>query len=62
MIEPWEVLSSKIELEDRWIKVRADNCRRNDGVVIKPYYVLEYPDCVCILPITCHGDVVLTKE
>ncbi|WP_166648397.1 NUDIX hydrolase [Phyllobacterium brassicacearum] len=62
MIEPWEVLSSRIELEDRWIKVRADNCRRSDGVIIEPYYVLEYPDWVCVLPITSQGDVVLAKE
>ncbi len=62
MIEPWEVLSSRIVLEDQWIRVRADNCRRNDGVVIEPYYVLEYPDWVCVLPITPRGDVVITKE
>lgn len=62
MIEPWEVLSSRVELEDRWIKVRADRCRRNDGLLIEPYYVLEYPDWVCILPITPEGDVVLAEE
>ncbi|WP_246410748.1 NUDIX hydrolase [Phyllobacterium trifolii] len=62
MIEPWEVLSSRIVLEDQWIRVRADNCRRNDGVVIEPYYVLEYPDWVCVLPITPQGEVVLTQE
>ena len=62
MIEPWEVISSQVELEDCWIKVRSDNCRRSDGVVIKPFYVLEYPDWVCVLPITSQGDVVLTRE
>lgn len=62
MIEPWEVISSRIVLEDRWIRVRADNCRRDDGVTIEPYYVLEYPDWVCVLPITSQGNVVLTKE
>jgi 8-oxo-dGTP pyrophosphatase MutT (NUDIX family) len=62
MIEPWKVMSSRVELEDRWIKVRSDSCRRSDGVVIEPYYVLEYPDWVCVLPITSQGDVVLTKE
>ena len=62
MIEPWEITSSRVELEDRWIKVRADNCRRSDGIAIEPYYVLEYPDWVCVLPITSEGDVVLTRE
>ena len=62
MIEPWEIMSSRVELEDRWIKVRSDSCRRSDGVVIEPYYVLEYPDWVCVLPITSQGDVVLTRE
>lgn len=62
MIEPWEVLSSSIELEDRWIKVRADRCRRSDGLIIEPYYILEYADWVCILPVTPQGEVVLVKE
>ncbi|MBB3234988.1 8-oxo-dGTP pyrophosphatase MutT (NUDIX family) [Phyllobacterium endophyticum] len=62
MIKPWEVLSSKIELEDRWIKVRADDCQRSDGLIIKPYYVLEYADWVCVLAITPDGNVVLTTE
>jgi 8-oxo-dGTP pyrophosphatase MutT (NUDIX family) len=62
MIEPWTVLSSRIALSDRWIRVRADTCRRRDGLAIDPYYVFEFADWVCIVALTNDGEVVLTKE
>ena len=33
----WEILSSKYVVKDRWLTLRADDCRNADGQVIAPY-------------------------
>jgi 8-oxo-dGTP pyrophosphatase MutT (NUDIX family) len=62
MIKPWTVLRSQVLVNDRWIKLRSDTCQRQDGRDIDPYYVLERPEWVCVLPIMENRSVVLTKE
>ena len=62
MVKPWKTLSSDEIISDQWITLRADRCQRDDGKIIAPFYVREAPDCVCILPLTDDGKVVLTTE
>ncbi len=61
-IQPWKVESSRVLLEDRWIKVRADKCVTSDGVVISPYYVLEYPNWVHMVVINNKNQILITKQ
>lgn len=61
-IVPWKVKSSKIVLEDRWIKVRADECVTADGIVISPYYVLEYPNWVHIVVVNHKDQILITEQ
>jgi 8-oxo-dGTP pyrophosphatase MutT (NUDIX family) len=58
----WEILSSKYVVRDRWLTLRADDCRNADGQVIAPYYVLEYPPWVNVLALTPEHNVVLIKQ
>jgi 8-oxo-dGTP pyrophosphatase MutT (NUDIX family) len=58
----WEILSSKYVVRDRWLTLRADECRNADGQSIAPYYVLEYPPWVNVLALTPEHDVVLIKQ
>ena len=58
----WEILSSKYVVKDRWLTLRADDCRNADGQVIAPYYVLEYPPWVNVLALTPEHKVVLIKQ
>jgi 8-oxo-dGTP pyrophosphatase MutT (NUDIX family) len=58
----WEVLSSRYVVKDRWITLRADDCRNADGQIIAPYYVLEYPPWVNVLALTPEHNVVLIKQ
>jgi 8-oxo-dGTP pyrophosphatase MutT (NUDIX family) len=58
----WEILSSKYVVKDRWLTLRADDCRNADGQVIAPYYVLEYPPWVNVLALTPERNVVLIKQ
>ncbi len=46
--EPWTVLSSKHVVKDKWLSLRIDDCRTEDGVEINPYYVIECPDWALI--------------
>ena len=58
----WKVSSSKQILRDRWISIRADTCCTPDGVVISPYYVLEYPDWVNVVAVTPQEEIVLVRQ
>lgn len=58
----WKVVSSNYVLQDRWICVRADNCIREDGVTIDPYYVFECRDWVHIICIDQNGSICLTHQ
>ena len=46
MLHPWKTLQSKPLVDDEWIRLRADTCQREDGLVIAPYYVMESRDFV----------------
>jgi 8-oxo-dGTP pyrophosphatase MutT (NUDIX family) len=58
----WVVEKSEIVFEDKWLKVRSDQCRMPSGRVIAPYYVLEYPDWVNVVGITGEKEVVLVRQ
>ena len=61
-IKPWRVESSRVLLEDRWIKVRADKCVTSDGVFISPYYVLEYPNWVHMVVMNDKNQILITEQ
>ena len=58
----WEILSSKYLVNDRWLTLRADDCRTSNGQIVAPYYVLEYPPWVSVLVLTPDKNVVLIKQ
>jgi ADP-ribose pyrophosphatase len=58
----WKLLSSEYIIEDHWATLRADTCQMPNGNIIKPYYVLEYPDWVNVVAITEDNQVILVKQ
>ena len=58
----WKLLSSEYLFKDTWATLRSDTCRMPSGKIIKPYYVLEYPDWVNAVAITENNEVVLIKQ
>lgn len=62
MVQPWSVLDSEIIIDDRWLRLRADRCRGADGTIIDPFYIIECPDWICVLPLTPDRQVILTTE
>lgn len=57
----WEVERSRTVVRDRWIDLRADDCRRHDGHAIAPYYVLRYADWTNVVALTPEHQVVLVR-
>lgn len=58
----WKTLSSKHIIKDEWISLRADSCETPAGGKIDPYYVLEYPDWVNVVPVTSDNEIILVKQ
>lgn len=61
-LKPWSVTASRITYEDRWIRVRSDDCVTADGIVVAPFHVLDYPDWINVIPVMPDGRVLLTRE
>ena len=62
MLHPWNITASRHLVQDRWISLRADTCRRDDGLVIAPYYVLEERDWVHVIPMLPDGRILLVRQ
>jgi 8-oxo-dGTP pyrophosphatase MutT (NUDIX family) len=58
----WRVTASRHIHKDRWISLRADDCVTDEGAVIAPYYVLEYPDWVEVVALDADNNVLLVKQ
>lgn len=58
----WEVLSSKMVLNEPWYKVRADTVSLPSGQVIENYFLSIRDDYVIVLPLTAKNKAVLVKQ
>jgi len=58
----WKTLSSEYLFTDTWLRARADKCERQDGKIVYPYYVMEYPEWATGLALTKKNEVVLVRQ
>lgn len=58
----WRVTASRVVHQDRWISLRADDCVTDEGAVIAPFYVLDYPDWVHVVAFDAEGRVLLIRQ
>lgn len=61
-LKPWRVTASRYLVESPWMNLRADSCLTEEGAVIDPFYVLEAPDFVHILPFDSEGRLLVTRQ
>lgn len=61
-MKKWQTTDSKILVEDRWIKLRADTCITPEGHTIAPFYVLEYSDWANCFVLDDNNDVIMVKH
>jgi 8-oxo-dGTP pyrophosphatase MutT (NUDIX family) len=58
----WKTLSSEYLSHETWFTVRKDTCERNDGVIVKNYYVFEFPEWATAFAMTAEGKILMTKQ
>lgn len=58
----WRTVSSRIVVDEKWLKVRADKCITPDGQTIDDWYVLEYPDWVNCTVIDREHNVIILNH
>ena len=62
MIQKWKILKSETLFNDLWFKVRKDTCVTENGKIIDPYYVYEFPTWVTAFALTEDGKVIMEKQ
>jgi 8-oxo-dGDP phosphatase len=60
--KPWRTLSSRTIVDDRWLKLRADECETAEGRRVSPYYVIEVPDFVHVAALTAARELVMVRQ
>jgi ADP-ribose pyrophosphatase len=58
----WKTLSSRVIVDDQWLRLSADRCQRPNGTTIEPYYRIHGKDWVNVCPIFPDGTLVLVRE
>ena len=58
----WKTTKSEYLLRNKWLTVRLDTCETSDGVLISPYYVLEYSDWVHIIALDSNCQILITQQ
>jgi len=58
----WEVIESEYLIKRPWLTARRDRVKLPTGVEIPEYYILEYPDWVNVIAITCEGQFVMVRQ
>ena len=62
MVQKWKTIKSEILFNDLWFKVRKDTCVTENGKIIDPYYVYEFPTWVTAFALTKDGKVIMEKQ
>jgi len=58
----WKTLSSEYIFKDTWFTIRKDTCKTQEGKIISPYYVYEFPTWVIALAVTEEGKVIVERQ
>ena len=58
----WKKISSEYLSRDLWGTVRKDRCQTQEGKIIDPYYVYEFPTWVTAVAITEEGKVLMERQ
>ena len=58
----WKVESSEYVFKERWLHIRRDAVRLQNGHLLPEYYIIETVDFVGTLAITTGGEMVLVRQ
>jgi len=58
----WKKISSEYLSKNIWGTVRKDVCQTQDGKIIDPYYVYEFPTWVTAVAVTEEGKIIMERQ
>jgi len=58
----WKTISSEYLYNDTWFTIRKDTCETQDGKIVSPYYVYEFPTWVTAVALTTDGKVIMERQ
>ena len=58
----WKTISSEHLYNDTWFNIRKDTCETQDGKIVTPYYVYEFPTWVTAVALTSDGKVIMERQ
>jgi 8-oxo-dGTP pyrophosphatase MutT (NUDIX family) len=58
----WKILSSEYLFNDLWFKVRKDIYETQEGKIINPYYVYEFPEWATAFALTEDNKVIMVRQ
>ncbi len=58
----WKKISSQYISRDLWGTVRKDICETNEGKIINPYFVYEFPEWVTAVAVTEDGKFIMERQ
>ncbi len=58
----WTKLTSEYISRHQYFTARRDSCRKPDGGIVDPYFVVELPVCVCAMALTENNEVIITRQ
>lgn len=61
-MNPWTKLESTRLVTNQWMNLRADRCELANGNIIEPYFVIEEPEWVHVVPVLDDGRMVLVTQ
>jgi 8-oxo-dGTP pyrophosphatase MutT (NUDIX family) len=61
-VKPWQVLDSKLLIDERWLQLREDRVRLGNGHEIERFHVIHGPDWASALCVTDASEVVLVRQ
>ncbi len=62
MINKWELISSEISYQKKWLTVHEQSVKLPKGQVLSPYLVIDVPSFCNVFIVTENEEVVLVKQ
>ncbi|WP_414544093.1 NUDIX hydrolase [Nostoc sp. CCY0012] len=61
-IKKWNILTSKMVLNNFWCQVRQDEIELPNGEIIDDFFVIVRPEIALVLPITVNQEIIFVRQ
>lgn len=62
LVRPWRVLSERVLIERRWLRLREQRVQLPNGHEIEEFHVVDGPDWAGVLALTGQNEVVMVRQ